>query len=130
MTFGYLHGPAPAAHLSVDLRTHFKDPHVAPDLRYLTACDERVRATVLATGGVKALIDAVAAGVHAYLAGPSGDPVLVAVGCAGGRHRAATVGMELARVLSARGIAVTLTHRDLSRPVIDRASSPAARRPA
>lgn len=33
--FGYLHGEPPKA----DLRHHFRDPHVNPGLRYLTARD-------------------------------------------------------------------------------------------
>lgn len=27
---GYGHGNAPDAHLTLDLRTHFRDPHVSP----------------------------------------------------------------------------------------------------
>jgi len=59
VSFGYLHGPPPTAHLILDLRSHFRDPHVDPGLRELTA----------------------------YRSGPSAGPVTVAVGCAGGRHR-------------------------------------------
>lgn len=57
----------------------------------------------------------------AYLGGPSAQNVRIAVGCAGGRHRAATVGMTLADRLGALyGALVTLRHRDLERPVVDR----------
>ena len=120
-TFGYLHGGAPSAHLTLDLREHFRDPHDNPALRILTAEHEVVRAVVLLTPGIRALIDSTAAAILAYLAGPSGGPVTVAVGCAGGRHRAATVGMELAQVLTDQfSVHVDLTHRDLDKDVVNR----------
>jgi nucleoid-associated protein YgaU len=37
VTFGYGQGPAPQAHVTIDLRHHFKDPHVNDALRYLDA---------------------------------------------------------------------------------------------
>ncbi|GAB3209881.1 hypothetical protein GCM10027294_26010 [Marinactinospora endophytica] len=120
VTFGYGHGVPPAAHITVDLRVHFRDPHVSPELRYLTARDQVVRDAVLATPGIRQVVDALRAAVLAYLAGPSGGDVTVAVGCAGGRHRAATVGMELAALLLRDGVAVTVVHRDLEREVIER----------
>lgn len=114
-SFGYLYGPAPSAHITLDLRTHFRDPHVNPALRDLTAHDEPVRAAVLGTPGIRALIAAAVAVVGAYQDGPSPAPVTVAVGCAGGRHRAATVAMELGAQVGA-----TVQHRDLAKPVINR----------
>jgi len=121
ISFGYLHGEPPAAHLIIDLRHHFRDPHVSPELRYLTAHDAPVRQAVMGTPGISTLLDATAAAVHAFLAGPSGDrPFAVADGCAGGRHRAATFAMALAERLRADGLTVTLHHRDLSKPVVER----------
>lgn len=114
-SFGYLHGPPPEAHITLDLRHHFRDPHVNPALRELTAHDGAVAAAVLTTPGINQLISAAADLVHAYQAGPSAGPVTVAVGCAGGRHRAATVAMELGARLSA-----TVVNRDLDKPVVNR----------
>lgn len=120
-TFGYGHDAPPLAHLTFDLRDHFRDPHVRRDLRYKTARDAEVRAVVLGTPGIRALIEAIAAAVLAYQAGPSGGRVAVAIGCAGGRHRAATVGRALAAALADRQRGpVTLTHRDLGKDVISR----------
>ncbi|HMG65622.1 MAG TPA: RNase adapter RapZ, partial [Streptosporangiaceae bacterium] len=90
-SFGYLHGGPPAAHIVLDLRHHFRDPHVSPELRELTARDGAVAAAVLTTPGINHLISATADLVQAYLAGPGAGSVTVAVGCAGGRHRAAVV---------------------------------------
>ncbi|CAL9327198.1 RapZ C-terminal domain-containing protein [Streptomyces sp. SudanB182_2057] len=139
-SFGYLHGQEPAARVCYDLRHQFKDPHLRPELRYLTARDAPVREAVMGTDGVPALVHAIAATVDAYLAGPRQDePLTVAVGCAGGRHRSATVADALAVVLSGdaeraaaylvadlaerytgRGLAVDLHHRDLDKDVVDR----------
>ncbi|GAA2870582.1 RNase adapter RapZ [Streptosporangium fragile] len=119
-SFGYLHGQPPAAHLTIDLRQHFRDPHVSPELRYLTAHDEPVGATVWGTSGIAGLVEATAAAVIAFLSGPSAGPVLVADGCAGGRHRAPVFANRLAAQLRASGLTVALHHRDLDKPVVER----------
>ncbi|WP_200764660.1 RapZ C-terminal domain-containing protein [Streptomyces malaysiensis] len=142
-SFGFLHGEVPGAHLVVDLRHHFRDPHVNPQLRHMTAYDAEVRSTVMNTAGIKPLMAGITAAVEAFLAGPSGDfPVDVALGCAGGRHRAGSTAMALAAIVAGdvetagevggeelaqlaeqfvgRGIRVELVHRDLAKPVVER----------
>ena len=117
-SFGYLHGQPPGAHITLDLRSHFRDPHVSPELRHMTADDEPVRLAVLGTPGILPLIDATAAAVLAYLAGPSAGPVTVAVGCAGGRHRAPTVARALGTILRDHDQDVTVIADPL--PYLDR----------
>lgn len=119
-SFGYLHGAPPEAHLTLDLRHHFRDPHVNPELRYMTAEDREVRLAVLGTPGIPALIEAASDAIVAFTHGPSAGPVHVAVGCAGGRHRAAAVAMALKPALAGEGIDATVTHRDLHKPVVER----------
>ncbi|MFJ4674227.1 RapZ C-terminal domain-containing protein [Kitasatospora purpeofusca] len=121
-SFGYLHGEAPGADVTVDLRRHFKDPHVTPELRYLTAHDQQVREAVRSTPGIPQLVAATAAAVLAYQAGPSagGYPVHVASGCAGGRHRAASFALDLQAALAVLGIEARVEHRDLAKPVVHR----------
>ncbi|CAM5530166.1 RNase adapter RapZ OS=Streptomyces alboniger OX=132473 GN=rapZ PE=3 SV=1 [Streptomyces alboniger] len=120
ISFGYLHDDPPAAHLTIDLRRHFRDPHVSPELRYMTADDEPVRAAVRATPGIRQLLDAVALSVAAFAAGPSAGSTTVAAGCAGGRHRAPTFARDLATRLTEAGHSVTVCHRDLDKPVVQR----------
>jgi RNase adaptor protein for sRNA GlmZ degradation len=122
VSFGYGHTdaagqpvPPPAAHLTIDVRTHFRDPHVCPALRHLTAADGPVAEAVMSTPGVPALIDSAVAAVNAFRHAPAPGPVTVAVGCVGGRHRSAVIAAEIARRL---GPAAALTHRDITRPVI------------
>ncbi|MFJ4637558.1 ATPase [Streptomyces hygroscopicus] len=121
VSFGFGHGAPPEAHLTLDLRQHFRDPHVNPALRYMTAEDRAVRQAVLGTAGVRPLLRASVRAVQAFAAGPSGGRIVVAVGCVGGRHRSATVAHCLARRLRRRGLEVELRHRDLWRPVLERA---------
>jgi RNase adaptor protein for sRNA GlmZ degradation len=117
-SFGYGFGPAPRAHLVVDVRDHFRDPHVNPELRELTARDERVVRAVLGTPGVPALVRSIVLAVGSFLAGPSGGPVVVAIGCVGGRHRAPVIAADVTQMLEYAYIRVDLTHRDMGRAVI------------
>ncbi|MCV2460244.1 ATPase [Streptomyces sp. ICN988] len=120
VSFGYLHDAPPVAHLTIDLRHHFRDPHVSPELRYMTAEDAPVRTAVLDTPGITALVEATATAVTAFASGPSAGTVTVADGCAGGRHRAPTFALALAERLRSEGHRVTVAHRDLHRPVVQR----------
>lgn len=123
ISFGYLHGEPPeGAHVVWDLRHHFRDPHVSPALRHLTARDPEVVTAVLDTAGIGPLIDAMAASARAYTSGPSADKndLVIGIGCAGGRHRATTVAAELRDLLDLDGYNVALIHRDLDKPVVER----------
>lgn len=119
-SFGYLHGEAPAAHVVLDLRHHFRDPHVRPELRELTALDASVRVAVRQTPGIMRLIVQTAHVVDAFRQGPTDGPIRVAVGCAGGRHRAAVVAMSIGELLDLPS--ERIIHRDLDKPVVDRDS--------
>ncbi|MFJ9523244.1 ATPase [Kitasatospora sp. NPDC101801] len=121
ITFGYLHGAAPEAELVLDLRRHFRDPHVNPELRYKTARDQEVRDAVAATPGVLQVVAAAITMTQSYAMGPvaATAPFRVAFGCAGGRHRAATAGEMLQQALTAAQFTVTLTHRDLDKDVVE-----------
>lgn len=120
VSFGYGHAPAPDAHITLDLRTHFRDPHVSPELRDLTAEDTAVQVAVAGTPGIWPLVEATVAELRAFLAGPTAAPVRVAIGCVGGRHRSAVVAQLVTNMLASDRIAATLEHRDLHRPVINR----------
>jgi UPF0042 nucleotide-binding protein len=121
VSFGFLHDDPPEAHLTADLRYHFKDPHVSPELKNLTARDAAVRDAVLGTPGIPALVRSLARAVSAFTDGPAGDkPFVLAIGCAGGRHRAATVAEAVRDALRDRLIPADVVHRDLSKPVVHR----------
>lgn len=123
ISFGFLHGEPPKnAHVVWDLRRHFRDPHIDPALRHLTARDPQVVAAVLDAPGIGLLIESMATSARAYMSGPSahGNDLVYAVGCAGGRHRAATVAARLYDLLALDRYDVTLIHRDLEMAVVER----------
>jgi RNase adaptor protein for sRNA GlmZ degradation len=120
VSFGFLHGAAPEAEVVLDLRRAFRDPHVDPRMRQLTGHDRLVKRAVLRTRGVRRLLRATVRQIRAYAAGPSAGRIVIGSGCAGGRHRSVVVADRLARRLRRRGHAVTVHHRDLDKPVVQR----------
>lgn len=129
ISFGHLYGPVPDAELVADVRHHFRDPYVSPELRNLTGADQPVRDAVLSTAGIPELVASLASAAHAYTLGPSaeGRPMRLAIGCAGGHHRAPVVTDEVASDLLSRGHRVTVTHRDISRPIESRRTAETTR---
>ena len=119
-SFGYRHGAPPFATVTVDLREILRDPHVSTHLRYLTAHDAEVREAVFHTpGAIELQTDLLGiATTLIALHERTGRTASIAIGCAGGRHRAATMAMSLAELLL--GEDVELMHRDLHRDVIER----------
>lgn len=115
ISFGHQYGPRPdEAHLLVDLRTGFRNP--APHLSVDTVFpDVGVFAHVMATPGIPALVDALVAATDTLVAVQ--EHVVVAVGCAGGHHRAPSVAAQIADRLTQRGREVTVSHRDLHTPL-------------
>ncbi|MBE2998722.1 ATPase [Nocardiopsis sp. HNM0947] len=121
ISFGYLHSPPPAeAHMVFDLRRHFRDPHIDPEFRHLTSSNPRVRAKVLGTPGIPELVDAIMAASVAMTSGPARADVVVAIGCAGGQHRAPNVARSVVERLEEMGHDVQLDPRHLTKPVVER----------
>lgn len=121
-SFGYLHSPAPDAHITIDLRHALYDPHVDPAMRELTGLDRVVGEHVLNTPGATGIVGAAFLLIHAMLPGHDqrGEVLRVAFGCAGGRHRSVVLATELAGLLVTAGIGAELGHRDVLRPVVRR----------
>lgn len=120
-TLGLGHGPAPTTDIElIDLRP-YRDPHVRPEFRELTAYDQVVRDTVRTTPGIPQLLAATVAEITDYAERhPQQTVITAATACVGGRHRGAAFGMDLQEALTALGHTVHLEHRDLNKPVIQR----------
>ncbi|WP_324951532.1 RapZ C-terminal domain-containing protein [Streptomyces sp. WAC00288] len=104
----------------IDLRHHFRDPHLRPELRYLTAHDQEVCETVLATAGIEQVLQAARAMVQGYLTGPartSRSPSRSAARAAGTGPGSRP---PSSRTVRARGLDVHLVHRDLDKDVVKR----------
>jgi RNase adaptor protein for sRNA GlmZ degradation len=120
-THGYLHtlpNWVPTQDIEVDLRDQLFDPAHVPSGELLDMrgdLDPQVRAFVLATKGAPELLARVTREVLDELAGwdaeldGEGD-LVVMIGCAGGKHRAASFGVFLAVLLRAAGFTVELRH--------------------
>lgn len=121
-SFGYLHDPAPAADITVDVRRHLRDPHVDPTFRELTGTDSAVWDRVLSTPGAVDLVAGITAAVVALMpaARIDGRLVRVAVGCAGGRHRSVVLAESICDRLGVSGWEAEVEHRDIHRPVVNR----------
>jgi UPF0042 nucleotide-binding protein len=112
-SFGYLHLPTdadgrpapPTADRIEDVRERLRDPAAARDILDLDGRNPRVQAVVLATPGATELLD----NLTAYAQLPAG-PRHIAIGCAGGKHRACALVELLAQRLPERGVPVTVEH--------------------
>ncbi|MYW06045.1 hypothetical protein GT354_48785 [Streptomyces sp. SID3343] len=117
VSFGYGHGPAPAADLTVDLRRRFRNPHQDPAMRERTGLDQDVYAHVLDTPGVRACAVWTARTVRELYAA-IGGPLVVATGCTGGRHRAVGMARAVAAALADGRLLAVVEHRDVHRAVL------------
>uniref|UniRef100_UPI003F497CF2 RapZ C-terminal domain-containing protein n=1 Tax=Sphaerisporangium sp. CA-236357 TaxID=3240030 RepID=UPI003F497CF2 len=114
ISFGYLHlsdGVPPAADRVEDVRDRLRDPAAARDILDLDGMHPRVQDIVLATPGARELLD----NLLQYAELPAG-PAAIAIGCAGGKHRAAALTEILGRRLRERGHAVQIEHRHAHLP--------------
>ncbi|MFJ4320640.1 hypothetical protein ACIP46_35960 [Streptomyces lavendulae] len=115
-SFGYLHLPTgpdgspvpPAADRIEDVRDRLRDPAAARDILDLDGLNPRVQDIVLNTPGARELLD--------NLADLPAGPSHIAIGCAGGKHRASGLTELLARELRARGREVVVDHRHVHLP--------------
>jgi len=113
VTFGYLHGAAPEASITVDLRGRLYNPFKDPASRELTGLDKVIYDRVLSTDGAMCLTSGLEQVVRVLAL--SDKDVTLAVGCAGGRHRSVTIGRKVVEYLD--DYEVTLVHRDVDKPV-------------
>jgi UPF0042 nucleotide-binding protein len=115
ISFGYRHGEPPKAHWTVDVRDSLRDP-LDTGLRELTGLDPEIRDHVIRTRGAFGIAYSLAqAGDRLHA--DTGQPVVLAVGCGGGRHRAVVIALLVAAHL--RHIApVEVIHRDIDKPVL------------
>jgi RNase adaptor protein for sRNA GlmZ degradation len=119
VSFGYGHpdGPPPA-HVTLDVRNLFRDPHLDPALLPMSGLDAPVRASVLRQPGAFPTLW--------YLADlawtlEGAVDLVVAIGCVAGRHRAPALVAELTRLLGTftpTPPTVVVCHRDIDRAVL------------
>lgn len=115
-------GPLPTADVVFPLAHRFRDPHLDPALRQLTGEHPAVIANVMRQPGATDFLHR-AAIACAELAGGGALDLTVLFVCIGGRHRSVAFAggmlVELARYVHSDTV-ITLTHRDVGKPVIER----------
>jgi RNase adapter protein RapZ len=117
LSFGYKYGLPVDADLVVDCR-FLPNPHWVPELRPHTGQDAAVRDHVLAQPGAVDFLDRYEGVLELLVDGYRREGkryALLAVGCTGGKHRSVAMSEQLAARLEARGIDVSVVHRDLGR---------------
>lgn len=110
ISFGYLHldndTPPPADRVE-DVRDRLRDPAAARDVLDLDGFHPRVQDIVINTPSAQDLLDELVS----YAMGPTDStPTTIAIGCAGGKHRACALVNLLARALRERGRQVDVEH--------------------
>ena len=120
ISFGYLHQPTgpdgapipPAADRIEDVRARLRDPAAARTILDLDGRDVRVQNVVIHTPGAHELLVNLADHAEAPAA-----PASIAIGCAGGKHRACALVELLALLLRERGVReVEIEHRHAHLP--------------
>lgn len=124
ITRGHLHplpSDCPEPDISFDLRRLLSDPAHRPegDMLDLTGLDPIVHRFVMDTPGAKELLGTAVPLVFMLA---QIKQVTVMVGCAGGKHRAAAVGQEIARQLETFGLRVKTVHLHVDLPRVIRSA--------
>lgn len=125
VSFGFLHLPKtpdgqvilPVADRIEDVRT-LRDPAAARTIIDLDGFDPRVQQVVLDTPGARGLLD----NLVAYALLPAISTHTIAIGCAGGKHRACALVVLTCQVLRARGLNVDTQHLHAHLPRVLNAS--------
>ncbi len=117
VSFGFKYGLPVDADMVADCR-FLPNPHWVADLAPLTGQDQGVRDYVLGQPGAAEFLDAYVEAVRVTLPGYQQEGkhfVMLAVGCAGGKHRSVVVAEEIAARLAVTWSGVRVVHRDLGR---------------
>ncbi|WP_414639180.1 RapZ C-terminal domain-containing protein [Actinophytocola sp.] len=123
-SFGYLHGAAPEADVTLDVRRWLHDPAAARSILDLDGRDTRVQRVVCRTPGALPLIEHIGDVVADF---PLERQCVIAVGCAGGRNRSVALVQLAAAQLLLYGYDVLVEHRDVQRPRVLRSDTASSR---
>jgi UPF0042 nucleotide-binding protein len=116
-SFGFKHGLPIDADIVMDVR-FLPNPHWDENLRPLTGHDPAVRDFVLERARASEFLDRFESLLASLLPAYEQEGrsyLTIAIGCTGGRHRSVAVVEEVAARLTARGVAVRTSHRDIAR---------------
>ena len=125
MSFGYLYGLPQQADTVIGTRG-LPNPYYVEELRDKTGLDQTIRDYVFSTPEAERYYETVLAMVRQRIAcyqvysSPLKTPLVIAIGCTGGRHRSVSMTCRLAQALQADGIALRVLHRDIEKKETNR----------
>jgi UPF0042 nucleotide-binding protein len=117
ISFGFKYGLPAEADLVFDVR-FLCNPHFVAELRPLDGRDERVQAYLDQDRATAAFLERLEAFLDFLLphyAAEGKSYLTIALGCTGGRHRSVALAERLGRGFEARGVPVSVSHRDVGR---------------
>lgn len=120
MSFGFLYGQPKEASTLLDARG-LPNPYWVETLRHRNGLDPEVRDHVFSTPEAKAYLETALAllrqriAFHVAYASPLKQPLVLAVGCSGGKHRSVSMAYRLAEALRSEGYPIRVIHRDLKK---------------
>lgn len=123
MSFGYIYGIPGDADTVIGVRG-LPNPYWVEDLKHKTGLDPDVRDYVFSTAEARAYFESCLTllrqriAFHEAYNSPLKTPLVVALGCSGGKHRSVSMAIRLAEALEAEGRAVRLVHRDLNKKFV------------
>ena len=118
MSFGYLFGLPEDADTIIGVRG-LPNPYWVDSLKHKTGLDEDVRDYVFSTPEARAFFESCLdmlrrrIAFHEAYDSPLKKPLVIALGCSGGKHRSVSMAIRLAEALRAEGVELRLVHRDL-----------------
>lgn len=120
MSFGYLFGLPEDADTVIGTRG-LPNPYYVEELRHMTGLDQEVRDYVFSTPKSEAFFETVLSLIRQRIAffdhydSTLKQPLIIAVGCTGGKHRSVSMTCRLAEALRAEGVSVRVLHRDIEK---------------
>ena len=117
LSFGFKNGVPVDSDVVLDVR-FLPNPHWVPELRPKTGLSPEVSGYVLAQPGAKEFLEQAVALFDTMIPGyirETKRQVTIAIGCTGGKHRSTAMATELAARLNAKGVQVSVQHRDLGK---------------
>ena len=120
MSFGYLYGPPEEADTVIGTRG-MPNPYYVEELKHKTGLDQAVRDYVFSTPEAERYFEAVLEMLRQRIAfyglydSPLKTPLVIAIGCTGGKHRSVSMTLRLARALEQEGVPLRVLHRDIQK---------------
>ena len=120
MSFGYLFGIPQEADTVIGTRG-LPNAYYVEALKHKTGLDREVRDYVFSTPEAETYYETVLSLLRQRIAifqkyqSPLKRPLIIAIGCTGGKHRSVSLTFRLAQALQNDGLEIAVVHRDIAK---------------